>query len=56
MAVNQFTDLTSAEFKATYLNLNAASIPKNYVETLDTTGVPSSVDWRTKGAVTDVKD
>lgn len=56
MAVNQFSDMTSEEFKATYLNLKVDAIPTNTVESLETVGLPSSVDWRTKGAVTDVKD
>jgi len=54
--VTQFSDLTPSEFKAMYLNYipSNATVARVNIE-LD--GAPSTtVDWRTKGAVTDVKD
>ena len=61
MGVNQFTDLTSTEFKEIYVN---GGKPMN-VEvgaygckafSSSASGAPASLDWRTKGAVTSVKD
>jgi C1A family cysteine protease len=60
MGVNEFTDLTPEEFKATYLgyrhrdneyfrSLNLHEIPENQV-------LADSIDWSQKGAVTPVKD
>jgi len=58
MGINQFTDLTSAEFKAQYvsgLKVEVGSYGcKSFVS--GGQGLPDSVDWRTKGAVTSVKD
>lgn len=51
---NQFTDLTQAEFKATYLGTVPSSTTKQY-KTLPTTALPASVDWRGK-AVSEVKN
>lgn len=55
MGFTKFMDLTKEEFKAKYL---ATSVPAagTHVVILPTTNVPASVDWRTKGAVTPVKD
>jgi cathepsin L len=60
MGVNQFTDLTSAQFSSMYLglkprdtsyyqSLNLHQVPANEV-------LPNDIDWTTKGAVTPVKD
>jgi len=58
--INKFGDLTKEEFKERYLtqapirNLNwpiAKEVPSEVINNL-----PTSFDWRTKGAVTDVKD
>jgi len=60
LGVNEFTDLTPAEFKATYLgykhrenayfrSLNLHEVPANQI-------LAASIDWTTKGAVTPVKD
>jgi len=60
LGVNEFTDLTPAEFKATYLgyrhrenayfrSLNLHEVPANQI-------MAASIDWASKGAVTPVKD
>jgi C1A family cysteine protease len=57
LAVNKFADLTHEEFKAMYTSPHPAP-SSNFAtqeETLNQTPVPS-VDWRDKGAVTDVSD
>jgi len=57
VAMNKFGDLSSQEFASVY---NGVKVPKGYVhETTFTTpnlSLPDSFDWRTKGAVTGVKD
>jgi len=61
LAINQFADMSAAEFKQAYLSgLNSApAVPllpqQDEVQTLSH-GAPESVDWRAKGAVTPVKD
>ena len=59
MGVNQFTDLTPAEFKATYVSgLKGAPVQatgcKSFVSSASS--APDSVDWRQHNAVTPVKD
>jgi C1A family cysteine protease len=57
MGVNQFTDLTPAEFKATYvsgLNVLKATSCKSFSSSAS--GAPDSYDWRQHNAVTGVKD
>jgi len=58
MGVNQFTDLTSDEFKAQYVgglkNMVGSYGCKSFASSAS--GSPVSLDWRTKGAVTSVKD
>jgi C1A family cysteine protease len=65
MGINQFTDLTSDEFKETYANgLSSAFVQDmNLFGTIDckyfsgsNVSVPSSIDWREKNAVSSVKD
>ena len=61
MGINQFTDLTPVEFKQQYIGelRELQSEVGSYnckVFTSKATGVPDTVDWRTKGAVTEVKD
>jgi len=57
VAMNKFGDLTLQEFKAIYLTLN---VNVSDQEVTDTMYYPpptaDDVDWRTKGAVTGVKD
>ena len=67
MAVNQFADLSSTEF-AKMVNGYRADLRDNNLKTganntvglkcthRNITVVPTSVDWRTKGAVTEVKN
>jgi len=57
--INKFSDLTSAEFKAMYANCFKSSRNHKNPEIIskrDTSDIPASIDWRTKGAVTHVKD
>jgi C1A family cysteine protease len=62
MAVNKFADLTKNEFVQNYLfyggyNNATANRTKNYnLSLLNSTALPATVDWTTKGAVTPVKD
>jgi len=53
--INKFADLTAEEFGAIY---RGTRITKEYVEQepVDVSGLGIDVDWRTKGAVTGVKD
>lgn len=61
MGVNQFTDLTSEEFKKNIIgdgvksNLGVGSFGcKSFSSTAS--GAPASIDWRTKGVVNPVRD
>ena len=58
MGVNQFTDLTPEEFRAQYVGGLKTQVGSYGCKsfTSDASGAPSSIDWRTKGAVTSVKD
>jgi len=55
MGVNQFTDMTSAEFKAK-MNGYKPSRSGKVAPIESISAAPASLDWRDKGAVTAVKD
>jgi C1A family cysteine protease len=65
MGVNQFTDLTADEFRQNYVGTRRYDVhSKNYevgsygCKTFlsNAVGTPSSIDWRSKNAVSSVKD
>lgn len=60
VGLNKFADLTNTEFRERYTGLNRPLIkltnPENLFSYDQTQALPSSVDWRAKGAVTAVKD
>ena len=61
LGVNQFTDLTNEDFKATKANKgykpSMERMPTGFrYENVSFDALPATVDWRTKGAVTPIKD
>jgi C1A family cysteine protease len=58
--LNQFADLTGAEFKTRYASSGFVETDKEFVRAhtvdLGHHALPASVDWRTKGVVTPVKN
>lgn len=58
LGVNQFADLTNEEFKATRNGFKShmCSTDGASFKYENITSVPSTVDWRKKGAVTPIKD
>ena len=58
MGVNQFTDLTPDEFREQYIGTTQSLVGGYGCKSFSSSasGAPESVDWRTKGAVTSVKD
>jgi KDEL-tailed cysteine endopeptidase len=59
MGVNQFADLTPDEFKSMISRFSVQGPIAGYgckAFTSSASGAPASLDWRTKGAVTSVKD
>jgi len=61
MAVNQFADLTSEEFRSKFLGYKM--VDRTYIRSKNTlmgaddvTALPSSIDWVAKGAVTPIKN
>ena len=58
MGVNQFTDLTPDEFRMLYVSGLKDEVGSYGCKTFTSSasGAPATIDWRTKGAVTSVKD
>ncbi|KAG0525079.1 hypothetical protein BDA96_06G024600 [Sorghum bicolor] len=60
LGVNQFADLTTEEFKANkgFKPTSAEKVPTTgfKYENLSVSALPTAVDWRTKGAVTPIKN
>ncbi|KAJ3679056.1 hypothetical protein LUZ60_017067 [Juncus effusus] len=59
MSLNKFADLTDEEFKTRYIGIVSTSpSPSQSTEFMyqDVQAAPSSVDWRSMGAVTPIKD
>lgn len=58
MGVNQFTDLTPEEFRSQYVGGLKADVGSYGCKSFSSsaTGAPSSIDWRTKGVVNQVRD
>ncbi|OMJ94373.1 hypothetical protein SteCoe_2416 [Stentor coeruleus] len=56
LGVNRFADMSRAEFKEKYLNGYFSQEQWNGVPVPHAGDIPASVDWRTKGAVTAVKN
>lgn len=58
LGLNKFSDMTDEEFEAKYLGFRPSNRVKNYVQfsQQEVSQAPTSVDWRTKGIVTPVKN
>ena len=61
LGLNQFTDLTNEEFKASRNGFkpkpsHASRTATSSFRYANVTAAPASMDWRTKGAVTPIKD
>jgi hypothetical protein len=54
--MNKFSDLSTEEFSKKYLGLKGSKPSDIETISFDPALAPDSVDWRDKGAVTDVKD
>jgi cathepsin L len=56
VGVNQFSDMTDAEFKRLLGYKHEKRVASQMPVVLDTTNLADDLDWRTKGAVTPVKN
>lgn len=60
LGLNRFADLTNEEYRATYLGVRTKPQRERKLSSRyhadDNEALPDSVDWRTKGAVAEVKD
>jgi len=55
--INKFADLSKEEFKAKYMGYKPSHVESKIEETLHLTApLPASLDWRTKGAVSPIKN
>jgi len=56
VGMNKFADLSLEEFNSHYKGLILPEVPQPSNEEVDTSTLPASIDWRTKGVVTGVKN
>lgn len=59
LGLNRFADLTNEEYRSKYLGTKKLGSKKRLSDRYapkDSDNLPDSVDWREKGAVTDIKD
>ncbi|PKI31252.1 hypothetical protein CRG98_048358 [Punica granatum] len=60
LGINEFADLSNEEFRAYWNGYKVSSSSRQYKKSPfkyeNKTAVPSSIDWRKKGAVTPIKD
>jgi cathepsin L len=56
VGLNKFADMTNAEFSRVYLGTRVTVEPKEVEVVARDVNAPDSIDWRTKGAVTGVKN
>ncbi|XP_073107501.1 senescence-specific cysteine protease SAG39-like [Elaeis guineensis] len=57
LGINQFADLTNEEFKASHNGYKPKIMkPAKTFRYQNVTAAPTSIDWRTEGAVTPIKD
>ncbi|KAJ8549490.1 hypothetical protein K7X08_033197 [Anisodus acutangulus] len=59
LGINEFADLTNEEFRAThngYRTSSSQKSSKNILFRYENVTAPTTMDWRTKGAVTGIKD
>lgn len=56
LSINHFADLTREEFVAKHSGATPSAPALHPSDQLNRTSVPVSVDWRSRGAVTDIKD
>lgn len=56
LGINQFADLTNAEFKASSNGYKPGMVKPAKTFRHENVTAPTSMDWRSKGAVTPIKD
>jgi C1A family cysteine protease len=54
--INEFSDLTEDEFRAVYLSGLIGNMEVDTTEPVDLSSMANDIDWRSKGAVTPVKN